>query len=228
MSRLVHPTEKMIEPKFCMECGYSFEGTGSRKHSHKILYVLAGIVFVLFVLWLYLPSTSTSKHTSTSSASTTAAEQSSGETQQQSLGTPVEKGKPFQVDYVGQITIQDAGFTSDVVPTQKNSFYTHYKAENGKVYFYVTTTLKNLGKEKADASKVAEAKVIYDAGYQFDCMAIIEKHGDLDGALYRNIDPLNPETMRYIVQVPAGMQNDGKPLKVQFSIGGKQFVYTYR
>jgi hypothetical protein len=58
-------------------------------------------------------------------------------------------------------------------------------------------------------------------------MSALEHRGDLDPAFY-SIDPLNPEKIKYMVQLPSSVQNDGKPIKIRFTMGTKKFSYSFR
>lgn len=143
-------------------------------------------------------------------------------------GLQIALGKPFSSPNQTEITIQNIFFTHDVVPEKKRSLYTHYPADAGKVYIVVATTIKNLSSEKVEADSMADATVIYDGSYKFDCMEVLVKRDDLDSAHFERVDPLNPETMYFMVELPAEAKDDSKSIDVQFKIHNEQFVYHYR
>ena len=171
----------------------------------------------------------TSNETNSNNAAIESSSQTSSTTNTKSGNyEEISLNTPFKVDGVSELTITNVEFTYDVLPDNPQSFYTHYPADPEKVYLSITATAKNLAKQEVEAFDLAKATVIYDDGYSYDCLRLIQRRGDLDGATYENIDPLVPQTMKYIVQLPENVQNDGKPIKVEFIISGKKFVYNYR
>lgn len=219
------------ESKFCPECGYSFADKRAKPNNDKRLYIILSMVFVMFLLWLYTPFKQ-QQSINTSNTSTNLNKQSSTNATTKKtppLSESVNLNSPFNVENQSEITIKNIEFVYDVVPLHKKSLYSHYQAEAGKVYCVINTTVKNLSKEKITADKIADVSVLYDAGeYKYRCMSIIEAHGDLEGAHYSSIDPLNPEQMKYIVEMPDEAQSNNNPIKIQFSINGKLFTYNYR
>ena len=215
---------------FCSSCGYNFmtkEFVSKQKHDNKKFYIVLGVLFVAFVLWLYAPSkaknvnyTPLDKSTSTSTSTHSSSNNGTKNTQEVTVNTP------FSVDGIAEMTITKIDFTTDVLPSNPRSLYSHYKADPEKLYLVVNTTLKNLRKDKIKAEDLAKVTAIYSSGYRYTCFCIGDKNGDLDNFTY--ISPLTPERIKYIVQIPDNIPNDSEPLKIEIKINDKTFIYNYR
>lgn len=226
------------QTNFCPECGYDFVNKSAHTNCNinekwyiKKWYIIGAILFVIAVLWNYTPSNKIEKnHTSSGSPSTTttAAKNDNRPNTKTTTDTPVELNTAFVVDGYGEITIQRVDFTDDVSPDKPGRFYSHYVADQDKVYLSVTATVRNMQKKAVEASDVAKVDILYDTNeYEYHCMSVLEKGGDLRPTFY-SIDPLNPEKIKYIVQMPSSVQNNGNPIKIRFTMGAKKFVYSFR
>ena len=220
------------QTKFCPECGYDFakKKCPVKCSPNKKWYIIGAIAFVLVVLWIYSPSNPTGRDYNSSKplSTTTTAKNNSSSNTKTTTDTPVELNTAFVADDYGEITIQRVDFTDDVLPDKPSRFYSHYAADPDKVYLCVTATIKNMQKKAVKAEDIAKVDVLYDTnGYEYHCMSALEHRGDLDPAFY-SIDPLNPEKIKYMVQLPSSVQNDGKPIKMRFTMGTKKFSYSFR
>ena len=233
--------------KFCPECGFdlsnvTFEGNIQKQATNiksstssaalpprKTLYIIGAVIFVVFLFFLYGPSSSP-KHNTTTSTSTSTHETTThvSETKPPADNSePVSLNTPFSKSGVAEITIKGTEFTDKVIPTNPSSFYTYYKADEGKVYFVINAILKNLKKEKEDMDKLVRVDAVYSDGYKYRCMLLRDRKGDLDG-LYEYIDPLQPENVKIAVQLPAEAANNTLPIKIIFDFSTQKNVFTFR
>ena len=238
--------------KFCPECGFdltnvTFEentqndltntssplntsppstpSTTSTGTPRKTLYIIGIVIFLVFLFLLYGPGSST-KHNST----TPDYEPKTHVTEKKppaDSSEPVSINTPFSKPGVAEITIKGTEFTDKVIPTNPRSYYEYYQAEDGKVYFVINATLKNLKKEKEDMDKLVRVETIYSDGYKYHCMLLRDRNGSLDG-LYEFIDPLQPENVKIAVQLPAEAATNTLPIKIVFDFSTQKNVFTFR
>ena len=223
-------TEINSDSKFCPECGYNLlKKQPNHPQNNRKFYFIGTLLFLLCVFWIYSPSNSFNNHSMTTPTSPIDMSDSTKPTKKaapEAEGTPVTLKEPFKVDGVAEVTINDVEFMTDVKPTNPNSFYSHYRADEGKVYAKISTTVKNLSKERIDHDKIPKVTLFYDTGYSYNCFGVNDRRGDLDTVF--SLDPLNAERIQYLVAVPAEVKNDGKPIKVKVEISGKRFLCDIR
>ncbi|WP_295160936.1 hypothetical protein [Selenomonas sp. AE3005] len=197
----------------------------------KKYYLIGGVIFLAYILWLYSPA-GTTKNPYTSAAATSITQTESKSGKHDAKPTPVTAesvsvNKPFSKESVAEVNIKGTEFVEKVIPTNPRSVYSSYTAEEGKVYFVLNATLKNLKKAHEDIDKLVRADVYYDDGYKYHCMLIIDRYGDLNSS-FEYIDPLQLENVKFAVQLPKEAQTDTKPIKVVFEIGTQKFEYVCR
>lgn len=217
--------------KFCSECGYSFTGKPASSKNNQKFYITLAVAFVAFVLWLYAPSHKEPPAPSTNNVGTETVTTSSGTkakaADSSSNAKQINQGEAASDGSTAELTINKCEFTNKVEPDQKRSYYSYWQAEEGKTYFVITGTLKNLMKENKEDDDIVEVKVLYDTQeYNYRCMMVAEQHGDL--TTFAFLEPLSPQKMKFAASMPAEAANDGKPIKVQIKIGGQKFIYNYR
>ena len=229
--------------KFCPNCGgdlsnVQFEpdvdtkqnvSSLSSKKSVKKYYIAGGLIFVLFLFLLY-GSNSTSKkdsifHTETPPIHVDETKAKTNPPADTLIN--VSLNESFSQPVIAELTVNNTEFTDKVVPTNPASFYTYYKADDGKVYFVANGILKNLKKEKEDMDKLVSVEAVYGDGYKYHCMLLRDRRGDLDG-MYEYIDPLQPENVKIAVQLPAEAATNNKPLKLVFNLSTKKYVLVIR
>ncbi|TCS77601.1 zinc ribbon domain-containing protein [Pectinatus cerevisiiphilus] len=236
--------------KFCPECGFdltnvTFEdnipnnstdsssspstpttsSTTSTGTPRKTLYIIGIVIFVAFLFLLYGPGSST-KHNSTTSDFEPKTHVTEKKPPADS-SDPVSLNTPFSKPGIAEITIKGTEFTDKVIPTNPSGYYSYYQADEGKVYFVINATLKNLKKEKEDMDKLVRIDAVYSDGYKYHCMLLRDRNGRLDG-LYEFIDPLQPENVKIAVQLPAEAATNTLPIKVVFDFSTQKNVFTFR
>lgn len=218
------------DSKFCPECGYNFlKKEPIHPKNNRKFYFIGTLLFLLCVLWIYSPSNSSNSYSTNKSSSSIDMSDSTKSTKKaapEAEGNTVSLKEPFKVDGVAEVTINDVEFMTDVKPTNPNSFYSHYQADEGKVYAKISTTVKNLSKERIDNNKIPKVTLFYDGGYSYNCFGVNDHRGDLDP--FFTLDPLNAEHIQYLVEVPSEVKNDGKSVKVKVEISGKRFLCNVR
>ena len=231
--------------KFCPECGFDLtnvtfdentpkQATENKTSSsvsstgippRKTLYIIGAVIFVVFLFFLYGPSSSPKHDTTVPNHETTT---HISETKPPAdTSEPASLNTPFSKSGVAEITIKGAEFTDKVIPTSPRSYYTYYKADEGKVYFVINAVLKNLQKEKEDMDRLVKVDAVYGDGYKYRCMLLRDRNGDLEG-LYEYIDPLQPENVKIAVQLPAEAANNTLPIKIIFDFSTQKNVFTFR
>lgn len=128
-----------------------------------------------------------------------------------------------------KIKIKNIEFSHDVLPDDTSSFYTHYPAEDGKVYIHIDTNIKNKQKQDAMCDSIMTVTADYNDGYTYKSQPIPEDSGT--GFTYANIKAINPlETLgvRYLIDVPEEVETSDKPLFLIFKTGNKEFKYVIR
>ena len=216
--------------KFCSECGYSFESKSAWNNNRKF-YITLGVAFLAFVMWLYAPSRNQASYPSADSSVNSVKNDGTNPkpkaADKSANGTEVDVNTPFSNENVAEVTVKRCEFTNKVMPDNPRSYYSYYQAEEGKTNFVVVADVKNLMKESKELRDLVKVTLLYDEGeYNYSTYGVMDRKGDLDSLAY--LDPLNPGKIKFRVEVPESVENDGKPIKVQFMIGNKKFIYKYR
>ena len=128
----------------------------------------------------------------------------------------------FSVDY--------SDITNDVMPPQPGDWYSHYEAEDGKVYVDLCIAYRNLTSAGVDADEVVSAKLTYAGKYEFRGFSMIEEKGrsDFTYSNITSISPLATEYVHYLFEVPAEVASSSEPIVITFTIGGNSYTYTVR
>ena len=128
-----------------------------------------------------------------------------------------------------ELTLNKVAFSHDVLPEELNTVYTHYEADEGKVYIDVAVSVKNLDKSALSCDKVMTVSADYNDGYQYSAFPIVED--DKTGFTYSNIsviDPLETRGMRFLIDCPAEVEDSNNSLFVLFDIDGQSYKYVLR
>ena len=128
----------------------------------------------------------------------------------------------FYVDYTD--------ITDDVMPPQPGSWYSHYEAENGKVYVDLCVAYKNLATKDRDADEIIKATMIYGGKYQYNGFSIIEEdnRGDFTYSNITSIAPLSTEYLHYLFEVPAEVETSDGAVSILLNIEGNSYLVTVR
>ena len=126
---------------------------------------------------------------------------------------------PTIVPDVCEFTIHKISYTYDVLPDSMDIVYTHYQAEQGKIYLEIDISVKNLQKKALACDEIAEITLDYNDGYIYEAFPIVEDAQT--GFTYANIsaiDPLETKEMRYLVDCPIELYTEINPqfLTLQF------------
>lgn len=120
--------------------------------------------------------------------------------------------------------------THDVMPPQPDSFYTHYEAEDGKIYIDICISYKNLATKDRDADEIIKGTLIYGGKYQYTGFSIIEEdnRGSFTYSNITSIAPLSQEYLHYLFEVPAELENSDGAISIILNIEGNDYILTIR
>lgn len=127
-----------------------------------------------------------------------------------------------------EITIKNIEFSYDVIPENTSSFYTHYQAENGKVYIHIDTDVKNLAKQNLDCDDIMLVTANYNNGYTYSSFAVPEDEST--GFTYANItsiDPLETLGVRFLINCPQEVEETENPLYLTLKLSSEKQTYKY-
>lgn len=141
--------------------------------------------------------------------------------------TPISTGETI-ITETREITINNVELSYDILPTEKDMFYTHYPADSGKVYIDIAFTVKNLQKQQLSASDVLSIEADYNDGYKYSGFDVIESTS-LGFTSFGSIDPLENINMRYLISCPQEVEeNTSAPLFLTITVEGVKYQYTIR
>ena len=132
------------------------------------------------------------------------------------------KNSEFFVDY--------ANITSDVMPPQPGNWYSHYEADDGKVYVDFCIGYKNTSSKSVGADDVISAKLKYAGKYDYTGFSMIEEdnRGDFTYSNITNISPLSTEYVHYLFSVPEEVESSSDAIVISFRIDGNDYTYSVR
>lgn len=142
----------------------------------------------------------------------------------------VKKGEIIAVMNACEFYVDYSNITDDVMPPQPADWYTHYEAEDGKVYVDFCVAYKNWKPKNVGADNVISAKLTYAGKYEYSGFSIIEEEsrGDFTYSNITSIAPLCTEYLHYLFEVPAEAAATSEPVIITFTIGGNTYTYTVR
>jgi uncharacterized membrane protein len=128
----------------------------------------------------------------------------------------------FYVDY--------SDITDDVMPPQPEDWYSHYEADDGKVYVDFCVAYKNWKSQNVGADDVISAKLSYAGKYEYTGFSMIEEssRGDFTYSNITSIAPLATEYLHFLFEVPAEAGTSSESIEINFTIGGNTYSYTVR
>ena len=128
----------------------------------------------------------------------------------------------FFVDY--------ANITSDVMPPKPGSWYSHYEADDGKVYVDFCVGYKNTSGKSVRADDVISANLIYADKYEYTGFSMIEQNSrsDFTYSNITSISPLNTEYVHYLFSVPEEVESSSDTVVISFKIDGNNYTYIVR
>lgn len=181
----------------------------------KALKRLLCMMLVLFSLVSFCACGETSTNTSQQGSQTINDNQTEPKETEPKEAEPKETVKsinvdlPTQIGNVAEITIANVFSTSDVIPPKPSSFYTHYEASSGCVYFVVVMDVKNLGANSVSADEIISATlVIGDATYDAITVVETEDGASLDRGSSTYIDALEVVRIYQMYSIPNSADTD--------------------
>lgn len=133
------------------------------------------------------------------------------------------KGDTVAVGDVCEITLDYIDITSDVKPKSPASYYSHYEADDGKVYVDVCVAYKNTDTAAIEANDTMSGRLVYAGKYEYFGFSMIEENNrsDFTYADIVDIAPLSTEYMHYLFEVPEEVKNSGKEVLVYLTVADK-------
>lgn len=131
-----------------------------------------------------------------------------------------------------EVKIKETGFKQDIVPSNPNSYYTHYQVKDtNNTYFYLTIEAKNISTLGLRADNVAKAKVKYNDKYEYTTFSTIEETGG-GTFTYTNItdiSPLTTRTLYYLVELPKKISEEtDTSVKAEITINDNTYELNVR
>ena len=136
--------------------------------------------------------------------------------------TIVTKDAEFSVDF--------CNITNDVIPPAPADWYSHYEADDGKVYVDLCFAYTNTTSKAVGADKVISAKLKYAGKYDYTGFTTIEKsnRGDFTYTNITGIDPLTTEYVHYLFEVPSEVAESEEPIVCTITVDGNEYTYNVR
>ena len=89
-----------------------------------------------------------------------------------------------------EITINSVELTYDVLPDDISGFYTHYPADEGKIYISVDASVFNKAKQNLDCDEIGSIIADYNNGFTYHGFIVVKS--SLTGFTYANISSIDP------------------------------------
>ena len=137
----------------------------------------------------------------------------------------ITKNQVIESKGVSKITLKDITYTSDLLPSDTTSFYTHYPIEGeDNIYLAVNFELENLGTAEKELEDFMAVTAIYDDTYKYKGFMVVEDEDHKGfGSSYEDIKPLTTRNVYVLIEVPKVVQE--KSLKVNLFVNGSDYVY---
>ena len=142
----------------------------------------------------------------------------------------LELGIPVTLEEICEFSLDYVNITKDVLPPQPGSWYSHYEAENGKVYVDVCLAYKNLATTDVNADEIVTGKLIYGEKYKYSGFSMIEEvsRSDFTYSNITSIAPLSTEYIHYLFEVPEEVQNSDHSVEAELVIGNESYRVTVK
>lgn len=131
-----------------------------------------------------------------------------------------------------EVIIRETGFKQDIIPSNPNSYYTHYQVKDtNNTYFYLVADVKNISSIGLRADNVAKVKMKYDNKYEYTTYSTIEESG---GGTFTytnitNIDPLTTRKVYYLVEVPKTIAEENETaVEAEITINDNTYLLKIR
>ena len=111
--------------------------------------------------------------------------------------TQIKKQQKITVNDYCEFTVESFNITNDVVPPKKSGVYTHYKADQGKIYIDLCIKYKNLDTGKISADSTFKSTLIYRNIYEYTGNIIVEE-SDRSDFTYASLTDIAPLSSIYL------------------------------
>lgn len=111
------------------------------------------------------------------------------------------------------------------MPPQPGNWYSHYEADDGKVYVDVCVAYKNLATRNIDADEIMTGSLIYSGQYEYSGFSMIEEdsRSDFTYSNITSIAPLSTEYVHYLFSVPEEVQTSENAVDVIIEIADGEY-----
>lgn len=170
------------------------------------------MMLVLFTIFSFCACGETSTNTSQQGFQTS----NDNQTEPKETIKNINVDSPTQIGNIAEITIANVFSTSDVMPPKPSSFYSHYEASSGCVYFVVVMDVKNLGANSVSADEIISATlVIGDATYNAITVVETEDGASLDRGSSTYIDALEVARLYQLYSIPNSTETNSFKLSIK-------------
>ena len=131
-----------------------------------------------------------------------------------------------QIGDAAEIEIANVFVTNDVMPPKPSSFYTHYEASSGNVYFVVVMDAKNLGTDAVSANDLITATLVIDENeYSATTLVETDDGASLDRGTSKNVDALAVARLYQLYSVPESV--DTQEFKLVIKNGEETYASEF-
>lgn len=137
----------------------------------------------------------------------------------------IEIGKEITDGETLSATVEKVYFTSKISPSNPDSYYSYYEAENGKIYLAMKVKVKNLKGDDLQCEDIAGVKCVYNDKYEYDAASCVEEDegSDLTYTNITSIAPLDTTVMYYYIEMPKDAENGSS--EISMYILGETYYY---
>lgn len=157
-------------------------------------------------------------------------EKNAGVGKNPSSATAVAEKETVTVADICEFYVDYTDITDDVVPPNPGNWYSHYEADDGKLYVDFCVSFKNCKTKSVGADDVMSAVLTYGGKYEYSGFSMIEEdsRGDFTYSGITSIAPLTTEYLHYLFEIPAEVGNGSEAIEIEFVIGGNTYTYKVR
>ena len=129
-----------------------------------------------------------------------------------------------------EITLDFSKITDDVLPPNPGSFYSHYEANDGRLYVDLALAYKNLESSNITAGDIGSASIIYSGDYNYRGFSIIESRdrGDFTYSNITSVSPLATEYIHFLFELPEEIKFTEGSLVALLNIKGDDYKVMVR
>lgn len=139
---------------------------------------------------------------------------------------PLAVGQSVEDEDYASIQLQSVEYTSDLLPSNTSSYYTHYEVDNAdNIYLVTKFDVTNYQGTAKQQDSFVSVKAVYMDKYTYTGFVVVE---DTDGegfGRYESIDPLSTRHLFVLIEVPKVVMD--KPAELSITFNGKEYSYTH-